>query len=215
MEHDARSRPDREPAAAALNEGGSLAPPDMGERGLDRPLAEFIHRRPVSCGPGATLRSVLEAMQRERVGSVVVVDAFDCPLGVFTLGDVLSRVALPQTPLDTPVASVMSTRLFTLPSHAPAFEAALLMAREGIRHVPLLEQGRLAGVVSESRLFAMWRRSIGAVRAAIVEALVRTIGQSQDSPGARHLAQEFLGLGAAVPHRPAQPKHAAGRDAPG
>jgi len=109
-------------------------------------------------------------MQQERIGSIVVVDPSDRPLGVFTLGDVLARVALPQTPLDTPVASVMSRPLFTLAAHAPAFEAALLMARENIRHVPLVQDGRLVGVVSESRLFALWRHSIGAVRAAIVEA---------------------------------------------
>ncbi len=124
----------------------------------------------MSCAPEASLRSVLETMQRERVGSIVVVDADQRPLGVFTLGDVLVRVALPQTPLEMPVNSVMSRRLLCLPSHAPAFEAALLMARENIRHVPLLRDGRLVGVVSESRLFALWRHSIGAVRAAIVEA---------------------------------------------
>jgi len=167
---ESRLMPQRHAGQAVPTEEVGGSPHDFGDRGLDRPLAEFVHRRPVFCRPDATLRAVLEAMQRERVGSVVMVDGSDRPVGVFTLGDVLARVALPQTPLDTPVADVMSTRLFTLPLHAPAFEAALLMAREGIRHVLLIEQGRLAGVVSESRLFALWRRSIGAVRAAIVEA---------------------------------------------
>jgi CBS domain-containing protein len=124
----------------------------------------------VCCTPDTPLRTVLETMKRERVGSIVVVDAEQRPLGVFTLGDVLTRVALPQTPLESPVGGVMSQRLRWLPAHAPAFEAALLMARENIRHVPLLQDGRLVGMVSESRLFALWRRSIGAVRAAIVEA---------------------------------------------
>jgi CBS domain-containing protein len=41
------------------------------------------------------------------------------------------------------------------------------MARENIRHVPLVEAGRLVGVVSESRLFALWRGGIDEVRAAI------------------------------------------------
>jgi CBS domain-containing protein len=161
--------PAREPAAATARAPANSAPA-LGERSLDRPLAELAHRQPVSCTPDTPLRRVLETMKRERVGSMMIVDTEQRPLGVFTLGDVLTRVALPQTPLDTPVANVMSERLLWLPAHAPAFEAALLMARENVRHVPLLQDGRLVGVVSESRLFALWRRSIGAVRAAIIEA---------------------------------------------
>jgi CBS domain-containing protein len=150
--------------------GGARALPALAERSLDRPLAELMHRRPVSCAPETPLRAALEAMRAERVGSMIVVDEGQRPLGLLTLGDVLTRVTLPQLPLDTPIGAVMSARLHTLPARAPAFEAALLMARENIRHVPLVEAGRLVGVVSESRLFALWRRSIGAVRAAVVEA---------------------------------------------
>ena len=174
----ARSRL-RPPVTAAAGPGNAAALKEtafsgtdagMGERGLDRPLGQLTRRQPVCCLPGTPLRSVLETMRRECIGSIIVVDDEQRPVGVFTLGDLLVRVSLPELPLDTPVAGVMSQRIFTLPVHAPAFQAALLMARENIRHVPLVQDGRLAGVVSESRLFALWRHSIGAVRAAIVEA---------------------------------------------
>jgi CBS domain-containing protein len=147
-----------------------MLPGMQDEREFDRPLRELSGREPVCCALQTPLREALETMRRERVGSMVVVDGERRPVGVFTLGDVLTRVALPQIPLETPISRVMSPRVHTAPAHAPAFEAALLMARENVRHVPLVEQGRLVGVVSESRLFALWRRSIGAVRAGIVEA---------------------------------------------
>jgi CBS domain-containing protein len=152
--------------------GGAAARAEhaMVERGLDRPLHELAQRHPVSCPPQTPLRAALQMMTRERVGSIVVVDPDGRPLGVLTLGDVLTRVTLPQASLDVPIEQVMTRRVFTLSMQAPAFEAALLMARENIRHVPLLDGERLAGVVSESRLFALWRRSIGAVRAAIAAA---------------------------------------------
>ena len=164
------------------------APQEFGAREFDRPLAELSGREPVCCLPQTSLREALETMRRERVGSIVVVDLNARPLGIFTLGDVLTRVALPQTPLQTPIERVFSQRLLTLPAHAPAFEAALLMARENIRHVPLVSEGRLVGVVSESRLFALWRRSIGAARAAIVEsdnvdAVVHAASAIRDLPG--------------------------------
>jgi CBS domain-containing protein len=84
---------------------------------------------------------------------MVVVDGERRPVGVFTLGDVLTRVALPQIPLETPISRVMSPRVHTAPAHAPAFEAALLMARENVRHVPLVEQGRLVEVPGATHLF--------------------------------------------------------------
>jgi CBS domain-containing protein len=186
-----------DPAAAAslAARRPAISEPGLPERGLDRPLSELVNRQPVSCAPGTPLREVLETMKRERVGSVVVVDAEHRPLGIFTLGDVLTRVALPQARLDQPISAAMSRNPRWLPAHAPAFEAALLMARENIRHVPLLQDGRLVGVVSESRLFALWRRSIGAVRAALVEAgdvdaLVRAARGIQRLP--EQLLQEGL-----------------------
>lgn len=159
-------------AAPAQDEGSrrdraSMAHADFS---LDRPLAELAHRRPVACAADTPLRAALETLRRERVGSIVVVDDAERPIGILTLGDVLVRVALPQIPLERPIGEVMSPHVHCLPAHAPAFEAALLMARKTVRHVPLLRDGRLAGVISESRLFALWRQSIGAARASIATA---------------------------------------------
>ena len=63
--------------------------------------------------------------------------------------------------------TVMAERVWTLPGNTPGFEAALLMAREGIRYVLVVEAGRLVGVVSESRLFSAWGGGLGDTGAAI------------------------------------------------
>jgi CBS domain-containing protein len=169
-------------------------PAGLEEGAFDRPLGELIDRPPVACGPATPLREALETMRREQVGSIVVVDPQQRPLGILTLVDVLRRVTLPQTPLDAPIASVMSASVITAPVHKPAFEAALLMARKSVRHVAVLERERLVGIVSESRLFALWRRSIGSVRAALVEA--RDIeGVVRVSGGIRTLPARLLASG--------------------
>jgi CBS domain-containing protein len=134
---------------------------------LERPLASYATREPVSCLPDAPIRTVLETMGRERIGAMVVVDALRRPLGVFTLRDVLEKVALQQVDLALPVAKVMAEQVWTLPGNTPGFEAALLMAREGIRYVLVVEAGRLVGVVSESRLFSAWGGGLGDTGAAI------------------------------------------------
>jgi CBS domain-containing protein len=139
----------------------------MAQPVLQQPLASYVTREPVSCLPQTPIRTVLETMRRERIGAMVVADAMRRPLGVFTLRDVLEKVALRQVELALPVAEVMGERVFTLPGSTPASEAALLMAREGIRYVLVVEGGVLTGVVSESRLFSAWGGGLGDTGAAI------------------------------------------------
>jgi CBS domain-containing protein len=135
------------------------------QQSLASPLSEIIRRAPVTCSPDTTVREVLQKMHDTRVGSMVAVDAKGRPLGILTLPDVLERIALPQIDLDQPVINVMSTQLTALPPRALAHEAALAMGRHGMRHVLVVENERLTGLVSEKDLFALQRiglRQIGA-----------------------------------------------------
>jgi CBS domain-containing protein len=106
-------------------------------------------------------------MGREHIGAMVVTDPDQHPIGVFTLRDLLEKVALGKVDIADPISTVMDEAIWTLPSGAQGFEAAVLMAREGIRYVLLVEDGRLVGVVSESRLFSVWRGGIGDTSAMI------------------------------------------------
>jgi CBS domain-containing protein len=132
-------------------------------RTLSAPLSDLIRRPPVSVPPQASLREVFETMERDRVGSVIVGDA----LGIFTRQDVIGRVVLPGMPLDTPIESVMTAPLITLEARASAAEAMLLMARHTIRHVPVVRDGRLAGVVTERDLFVLQRQSLRTISESI------------------------------------------------
>lgn len=128
-----------------------------GDTSLNIRLVDRIRRAPIVCGPQASLRSVLRIMEDERIGSIIVTDDAMRPLGVFTLHDLLSRVALPEVPLDTAVVSVATPDPLALPPNAFAFEAAMMMATHGIGHICIVEQGRLQGVVSERDLFSLQR----------------------------------------------------------
>jgi CBS domain-containing protein len=149
------------------------------------PLSALLRREPISVAPEATLREVFETMERERVGSVIVGDG----QGIFTRQDVIGRVVLPGLPLDTPIAAVMTAPLVTLDAQASAAEAMLLMAGRGIRHVPVMRDGRLAGVVTERDLFVLQRQSMRAIGDAIatagsVEALARAAADIRAWSGA-------------------------------
>ena len=134
---------------------------------LATPLADAVGRAPVTARPDEPLRVALGRMRDQRVGSVVVVDDAQRPLSIVTLRDVLERVALPQADLDAPVAGYATPVRWTAPDQAPALHAALLMARHGVRHIPVTRDGRLVGLVSEGRLYALQAGGLRQVAAAI------------------------------------------------
>ena len=73
------------------------------QQSLSSPLSAIIRREPVTCAPETPVRSVLETMHALGIGSMVAVDAAQRPIGIFTLHDVLNRVALAQIDLDQPI----------------------------------------------------------------------------------------------------------------
>ncbi len=140
------------------------------ESRFSRPIRSLIQRPPLTAGPATPLADALAAMDAAQVGSIVVCDDAARPLGILTLKDVLKRVTLAGVSLDTPIAAVMSAAPATLAGTAPVAEALLLMARHAIHHVPLVDGGRLIGVVSEKDVFALRRLSMQGISGAIARA---------------------------------------------
>ena len=138
------------------------------QRGLATPLHALLRQAPITCRPAASIGDVLTIMEEHRIGSMPVVDAEARPLGIFTRQDVIGRVVLPQRPLAAPIAEVMSAPAITLSRDATAGDAALVMARRGIRHVVVLgDTDKVAGVVSERDLFSLQRLSVRELASAI------------------------------------------------
>jgi CBS domain-containing protein len=133
---------------------------------LERKLRELPSKPLATCGADARVEDVLRIMQQQRVGSVIVTRTGGEIEGIFTRKDVLNRVALPQTPLTSAIAAVMTRDVRTLTVEHTAQDAALLMSRFAIRHVPVLDNARVVSVVSERDLFAIQRMSVKQVSSA-------------------------------------------------
>ncbi|GAB4507577.1 MAG: DUF294 nucleotidyltransferase-like domain-containing protein [Sulfuricaulis sp.] len=138
-------------------QAGLATSASTGEASLNAPLSSLIRRAPVTCLPQTPIRAALQSMNAERVGSIVITDAQHKPLGVFTLHDLLARVATSSISLDSPIEKVMTRRPLSLPPQAAVYEAAMLMARMGFGHVCVVENDHLIGVVSERDLFSLQR----------------------------------------------------------
>ena len=138
------------------------------QKTMNSPLSMVVTREPVAVAPETSVRTVVELMASQHLGSMVVVDAEQQPLGILTLSDILKRIVLPGVSLEQSIASVMSPNPQTLPLAANAHDAALAMAMHRIRHVLAVDEGgRLKGVVSERDLFKLQGAGLRQIRHAI------------------------------------------------
>ena len=101
-----------------------------------------------SVAPLATVIDAVNMMNDHHVGSVLVCEGGE-PVGVFSERDVLVRVvAAHRDPRQTLVRDVMTTRLYTATPDDTLLEVMGLMTDRRCRHVPVMEDGRLIGLVS-------------------------------------------------------------------
>ena len=115
------------------------------------PLSSVMAREVLTAPPEASVRRVAVAMAERRVSSALVVE--DGALrGIITDRDLRTRVLAASVAPDTPVREVMTPDPEAIASDESLFAATLRMTRRGYHHLPVLEAGRLAGVVTTSDL---------------------------------------------------------------
>lgn len=115
-----------------------------------RDAADIVrHQRPLALPPTATVKDACRAMRERRVGAVLVVGADGALAGIFTGRDAVCRVvAEGLDPATTRLEAVMTRDPDTIDGRCTAVELLRRMRDGGYRHLPVLEQGRVVGVVS-------------------------------------------------------------------
>ncbi len=103
--------------------------------------------------PGATLQEVTEELVRRNIGALLVcsrdAQSGERVLGIISERDILHVCASGRGPLSTiPVSEVMSKQLFTAAPTDSVEDVMGLMTQRRIRHVPVMQSGRLVGLVS-------------------------------------------------------------------
>jgi len=114
-----------------------------------RQMSEIVrNQHPVMLRPDATVKHACELMRERRVGAVLVTDREHRLLGIFTGRDAVGMLADGRDGAGTSLGEIMTPDPQTMPPGKTAIEALRLMQDGGFRHVPIIENGKVVGIVS-------------------------------------------------------------------
>ena len=105
-------------------------------------------QRVIQVAPQAPVKTALELMKEHRVRAVLVTES-DRLVGIVSQGDCAIRAFLAGRDADhTPVADIMTPNPLSVKPGDPMELCMGLMATKGFRHLPVVAQGQLLGVIS-------------------------------------------------------------------
>jgi CBS domain-containing protein len=101
-----------------------------------------------SIDPDATVLDALKRLEEKNVGALLVMKG-DRLVGIFSERDYARRMILHgRSSKETAVREVMTSQVFTISPDANAGECMVHMTDRHIRHLPVLDNGRVVGVIS-------------------------------------------------------------------
>ena len=119
----------------------------MADGAAVRTVAEVMSTDPVTAVPSETIAEAAGRMADHRVGSVIVVDG-ERPIGILTERDLVRFGASAAHSDGTKVSEWMTEDPDCIAPHVSVHEAFDSLAEHGYRHIPVVDSGRLVGVVS-------------------------------------------------------------------
>ncbi|MDO8685855.1 MAG: CBS domain-containing protein [Clostridiales bacterium] len=114
----------------------------------------------------ATLTEAAQMMQKHNVGSVPVCDAASTVVGMLTDRDIVVRtIAWGRNPQTTPVTDVMTGGVATVTPEMDMEDVARIMSDKQIRRVPVVDKGKLVGILALGDIATDYRYNIEASEA--------------------------------------------------
>jgi acetoin utilization protein AcuB len=135
-------------------------------------VAERMSRHPVVIDPKITVPEALQLMRSRKVRRLPVIDEHGKMVGIVSEMDLLYASPSPSVSMNmaelnyqlsrTTVADVMTKDVITVTEYTPLEEAALLMADHKIGGLPVVRDGRLVGIITETDMLKVFLELFGA-----------------------------------------------------
>lgn len=119
--------------------------------------------------PNESIYAALELMAEKNIGAVLVMEG-ETLVGIFSERDYARKIILQgKASRDTPVSEAMTSRVFAVRPDQPVEGCMALMTEKRIRHLPVMREERVVGVIS-----------IGDVVKAVISEQAKTIKHLED-----------------------------------
>jgi CBS domain-containing protein/uncharacterized membrane protein len=110
-------------------------------------VKDLMHRDVVTVGKHQSCAAAAKLLREHQISSLVV-DGSDGPAGIITERDFVNIVVDGQDPATITVGERMTSNLITVSPATDAADAAHIMAEHHIRHLPVVDKGKLVGIIS-------------------------------------------------------------------
>ena len=128
------------------------------------PVVEIMTQTPVTIREDATAHEAARLMRDKEIGSLVVVEGGK-PMGIVTERDLVTKVAASdRQPSRILVRDIMSSPVVAVHPGAEVAEAAKLMSERKIRRLPVVQEGKLVGMITENDIIRIWPQLIEVTR---------------------------------------------------
>ena len=127
--------------------------------------------------PEDSVKSLAEKLVDNKIGSMVVVSGSGVVVGIATERDIIEDVVLTSSDCDgTKVQDIMTSELVTVGPNDSLEDAADIMVKNKIKKLPVIENGRLLGIVTATDLIAYENKLLDKVAGLLMSSPMKNIG---------------------------------------
>jgi len=118
-------------------------------------VMDAMAKKVLTASPNTTVAKAAKMMAERGVGSIIIVKGKK-PVGILTERDLLMKVvSVDLIPSRVHVGKIMSTPIISIAPNTDIIEAARMMAKNNVRRLPVVEHGKLVGIVTASDITAI------------------------------------------------------------
>jgi CBS domain-containing protein len=120
--------------------------------------------------PGRSLSEAARVLAERRIGALLIVDGDRPVTGIISERDIVRAVAMQGAKaLEEPVSRFMTEKVVTCTGETSINDVMELMTQQKFRHIPVVESGRLSGIVSIGDVVKLRLEEVEAETQAIKE----------------------------------------------
>lgn len=116
-------------------------------------VSEVMVRKVITAKPETNLTDIAKLMRKNRIGSIIIVSG-KMPVGILTEGDFIKLVARGCDMKEASADQFMNRNVVTCDPSVTVIDALMIMRAERIRHLPVIKNRKLVGVISIRDLIA-------------------------------------------------------------